>query len=87
MSREIIQKGEWADQVLKNPAYASAIDDMKIEIFNEFRKTELSDVDKREDIHRLMRAADIFEAQLLKRINNMVAEKAKLNKKEPKRII
>lgn len=85
--KTIIQKGERAEQVLKNPVFEDAMLGMKMRVFEELRKTDLDDVDGREHLYQLMRSADIFEGELKKYLNDMLAEKAKLNKKEIKRII
>jgi hypothetical protein len=85
--RQIIQKGERAEQVLKNPVFEDALLGMKMRIFDELRMTKLEDVEQREHLHQLMRSADIFEGELKKYLNAMTAEKAKLNKKQAKRII
>lgn len=85
--KTIIQKGERAEQVLKNPVFEEAMQGMKMRVFDELRKTNLDDMDQREHLHKLMRAGDIFESELKKMLNDMVAEKSKLNKKQPKRII
>lgn len=87
MSKTAIQKGERAEALLKDPVFTEAMNGMKMRIFDELRRTELGDVEGRENLHRLMRSADIFEGELRKYLNDMVAEKSKLIKKEPKRII
>lgn len=84
---EIIRKGEKAEQIMKNPVYAEAMNAVKERVFNEIRKTGLFHKRKREEMYKLMRAADIFEGELNKYLNDMLVEKEKLKQKKPKRII
>lgn len=86
-SKQIIRDGEKAEQILKNPVYGKAMEGMKQRIFNEMRKTGFMQGRKREKLYQLMRAADIFEGELNKYLNDMLVEKQKLNQKQPKRII
>lgn len=87
MSKQAILDGEKAEQILKNPVYAKAMEGMKMRFFNELKRTGILQKRKREEIYRLLRAADVFEGELNKYLNDMLVEKAKLNQKKPKRIV
>lgn len=87
MSKQAIIDGQKADQILKNPVYKKAMEGMKMRIFDEMRKTGFMQKRKREKLYELLRAADIFEGELNKYLNDMLVEKAKLNQKQPKRIV
>lgn len=84
---QAIRDGEKAEMILKNPVYKKAMDGMKMRVFNEMRKTGILQRRKRESLYQLLRAADIFEGELNKYLNDMLVEKQKLNQKKPKRIV
>lgn len=66
MNQEIIARGRNAKRVLDMPEFQMLTDEVRTEIFNRFRKTNVVDREEREEIHRIMYACDLFIARLEK---------------------
>lgn len=66
MNQEIVTRGQNAKRVLEMPEFKATIDEVRKELFDQFRKTNVSDAEQREDLHRVMYACDLFVSRLQK---------------------
>lgn len=82
MDKKIIARGEQARRVLDMPEFQQMVKEVENEIFDRFRKTNVSDSQEREDIHRIMYACDLFVNRLNKYVTQAVTE-IKLAEQEP----
>lgn len=82
MNREIIARGEQAKRVLELPEFQQMVKEVENEIFDRFRKTNVSDRAEREEIHRIMYACDLFVNRLNKYVTQAETE-IKLAEQEP----
>ncbi|WVT74012.1 hypothetical protein QM996_02540 [Sinorhizobium chiapasense] len=82
MNQEIIALGQNAKRVLEMAEFKATIEEVRKELFDQFRKTNVSDVDQREDLHKVMYACDLFVARLEKYVETAESEIA-LSKQQP----
>ena len=64
MNQDIINRGQAAKRILDNPEFTSTLDHVEKDIFGQFRRLNVSDTEKREDLHKLIYAMDLFVAKL-----------------------
>ncbi|MDR6757207.1 hypothetical protein J2Y48_002503 [Mycoplana sp. BE70] len=66
MNQEIIARGQNAKRVLDMPEFKATIEEVRKELFDQFRKTNVADSEQREDLHKIMYACDLFVSRLQK---------------------
>lgn len=66
MNQETIARGQNAKRVLDMPEFKATIEEVRKEIFDQFRKTNVGDAEQREDLHKIAYACDLFVARLQK---------------------
>lgn len=81
MNQEIIARGQNAKRVLEMPEFKMLADEVRTEIFDRFRKTNVNDRSEREEIHRIMYACDLFVDRLEKYVSQAETEIAMAEQK------
>lgn len=66
MNFELVARGQNAKRVLDLPEFKNAIGEVQKDIFDQFKRTNVMDADKREELHRVAYAVDLFVAKLEK---------------------
>lgn len=74
MNQEIITRGQNAKRVLEMPEFKMLADEVRTEIFDRFRKTNVMDREEREETHRIMYAFDLFVTKLEKYVSQAESE-------------
>lgn len=74
MNQEIITRGQNAKRVLDMSEFQMLADEVRTEIFDRFRKTNVMDREEREETHRIIYAFDLFVARLEKYVSKAEAE-------------
>ena len=59
-----------AAQLLNNPIFVRTMNDIRQEIFNTIRRSDLNDIETREEAYKLMYIADKFEDVLNRYVKN-----------------
>ena len=77
--RQIIAKGQKAELLLSIPEFNELTQYIETEIFNRFRKTNVSDIEEREKIHTAMYGIDLFRKRIEKYIESAKVEISKIN--------
>lgn len=77
--RDIIARGKNAERVLEIPEFKDTLAAIRMDLFNQFTRTNVSETEVREDLHRVAYGLDLFE----KKVNSYVSEmKFELDKAE-----
>lgn len=79
---QVRQDAGAAARILSEPLIQRFFEDIRAEAFAAFRKTGASAAERREELHGLVRMADMFEARLKAYITNGRVEKRKDVKSE-----
>lgn len=66
MNQATIARGQNAKRVLDMPEFKATIEEVRNELFDQFRKTNIADTEQREDLHKVMYACDLFVSRLQK---------------------
>lgn len=66
MNYEIITRGQNAKRVLETPEFKSTLDEVRRDIFDQFKRTNVMERSEREEIHRIAYAVDMLVAKLEK---------------------
>lgn len=73
-TEEIIARGIRATNVLENYDFKTIIADVEQDLFKQFRKTNVDELNKREETHRLAYTIDLLKAKLQKYVNESKIE-------------
>ena len=68
-----------AAQVLQDPLITGAIDEMRQTAFDNWRTSSFKDTEEREELYKMVRAIDEFEAHFKRRVNDGKVAKSQLD--------
>lgn len=68
--REQVQRGNQAQQVLDNPAFVAALRALEDRYIREWATSEPSEMEKREEAHRALRALNVLTDELTILLDN-----------------
>ncbi|QRM54740.1 hypothetical protein [Sinorhizobium sp. BG8] len=74
MNREIIERGQTAKRLLESPEWKACLEYLDRDLIAQFRKTNVNEVNEREDIHKVMYWSDLFSDRLSKYVEKAETE-------------
>lgn len=80
--QDIIARGQDAKRVLEMPEFKNTLEEVRLDIFNQFKRTTMLQVEEREAIHGIACALDMFVAKIEKYWSTAEYE-MKLNAADP----
>ncbi|SCX36030.1 hypothetical protein [Agrobacterium rosae] len=73
-ARDIIARGKNAERVLEIPELSQTLEAIRMDLFDQFRRTNIVEVEAREDLHRISYALDLFEKKIASYVSQMKFE-------------
>ncbi|GAA5657124.1 hypothetical protein Brsp06_03498 [Brucella sp. NBRC 13694] len=74
MNKEKIARGQQAKRILDMPEFQEITNEVRKDLFDQFRKTNVSNTEERERIHQIAYAFDLLDKQLQQYVSEAVFE-------------
>ncbi|MFW7357473.1 MAG: hypothetical protein ACODTL_16135 [Brucella sp.] len=74
MNREKITRGQQAKRILDMPEFQAISNEVRKDLFDQFRKTNVSNTEERERIHQISYAFDLLDKQLQQYVSEALFE-------------
>lgn len=74
MNKEKITRGQQAKRILDMPDFQAITNEVRKDLFDQFRKTNVSNIEERERIHQIAYAFDLLDKQLQQYVSEAVFE-------------